>query len=108
MKDGLAESKAEEDGPAFPSPSLSLQFIQRLLSHPASLQQAHTEEYRMELKGLISKEQLCPLLSLEMRKITTDPPGGIFFCSDFIQIPDILLLLNQCGPVLSEQSRRLL
>ena len=109
MKDGSAESKAEEDAPAFPSPSLSLQFIQRLLSHPASLLQAHTEGSRMELKGLISKEQLCPLLSLEMRKITPDPPRGIFFCSDFIQIPDSLLLkLNPCGAVLSEQSRRLL
>lgn len=95
-------------------PPLSLQFIQGLLSHMASLPLVHTEESRTELEGLISKEQLCPFLSLEMREIIPGPPRGICFCSDSIQIPDYLtplgdsrLKLNQYRAILSEHSRRL-
>lgn len=95
-------------------PPLSLQFIQGLLSHVASLLLVHTEESRTELEGLVSTEQLCPFLSLEMRKIIPGPPCGICFCSDSLQIPDYLtplgdsgLQLNQYRAILSEHSRRL-
>ena len=95
-------------------PPLSLQFIQGLLSHVASLPLVHTEESRTELEGLISKAQLCPFLSLEMRKIIPGPPRGICFCSDSMQIPDYLTPLgdsrlksNQYRAILSEHSRRL-
>lgn len=57
--------------------------------------EAEVHESRMEMKDVISKWQLCPLLFLKMRKIIQNSPCGIFCCcSDFIQIPGILLLLE--------------
>lgn len=85
-KDRSAESKAEDE------PASSF-----MTFHSGSAQSrgqsalVHTEE---SLEGLISKEQLCPFLSLEMRKIIPGPPCGICFCSDSVQIPDYLTPLG--------------
>lgn len=88
-KDRSAESKAEDE------PASSF-----MTFHSGSAQSrgqsalVHTEESRTELEGLISKEQLCPFLSLEMRKIIPGPPCEICFCSDSVQIPDYLTPLG--------------